>query len=109
MLFCAVSFSFNFRLINVKSLFMIIGLCHILPHLQILNLIRVCLLACFCVQEICRQPTTASRLTHKTQLAMAAADSAGCHRDAILVLASVNLSSHRLISGSRDGAVKVWK
>uniref|UniRef100_A0A0D9YZN6 non-specific serine/threonine protein kinase n=1 Tax=Oryza glumipatula TaxID=40148 RepID=A0A0D9YZN6_9ORYZ len=61
------------------------------------------------VQEICRQPTTASRLTHKTQLAMAAADSAGCHRDAILALASVNLSSHRLISGSRDGAVKVWK
>ncbi|KAF0931099.1 hypothetical protein E2562_002461 [Oryza meyeriana var. granulata] len=61
------------------------------------------------VQEICRQPMTASRLTHKTQLAMAAADSAGCHRDAILALASVNLSSQRLISGSRDGAVKVWK
>uniref|UniRef100_J3LI06 non-specific serine/threonine protein kinase n=1 Tax=Oryza brachyantha TaxID=4533 RepID=J3LI06_ORYBR len=61
------------------------------------------------VQEICRQPMTASRLTHKTQLAIAAADSAGCHRDAILALASVNLSSQRLISGSRDGAVKVWK
>ncbi|KAL5213166.1 hypothetical protein ABZP36_024013 [Zizania latifolia] len=61
------------------------------------------------VQEICRQPVTASRLTHKTQLAMAAADSAGCHRDAILALASVNLSSQRLVSGSRDGAVKVWK
>uniref|UniRef100_A0A0D9VUQ3 non-specific serine/threonine protein kinase n=1 Tax=Leersia perrieri TaxID=77586 RepID=A0A0D9VUQ3_9ORYZ len=61
------------------------------------------------VQEVCIQPMTASRLTHKTQLAMAAADSAGCHRDAILALASFNLSSQRLISGSRDGAVKVWK
>ncbi|CAM0943441.1 unnamed protein product [Alopecurus aequalis] len=61
------------------------------------------------VQETCKQPAPASRLTHKTQLAMAAADSAGCHRDAILALASVNLSSQRLISGSRDGAVKVWK
>jgi phosphoinositide-3-kinase regulatory subunit 4 len=48
-------------------------------------------------------------LTHKTQLAMAAADSAGCHRDAILALACVNLSSQRLISASSDGAVKVWK
>ncbi|KAI5001190.1 hypothetical protein ZWY2020_011149 [Hordeum vulgare] len=45
-------------------------------------------------------------LTHKTQLDMAAADSAGCHRDAILTLASVNLSSQWLISASRDGAVK---
>uniref|UniRef100_A0A453PWN3 Uncharacterized protein n=1 Tax=Aegilops tauschii subsp. strangulata TaxID=200361 RepID=A0A453PWN3_AEGTS len=62
-----------------------------------------------CVQESCKPPTPASRLTHKTQLAMAAADSAGCHRDAILALASVNLSSQRLISASRDGAVKVWK
>ncbi|KAF7081042.1 hypothetical protein CFC21_085021 [Triticum aestivum] len=61
------------------------------------------------VQESCKPPTPASRLTHKTQLAMAAADSAGCHRDAILALASVNLSSQRLISASRDGAVKVWK
>lgn len=61
------------------------------------------------VQETCKPPTSASRLTHKTQLAMAAADSAGCHRDAILALASVNLSNQRLISASRDGAVKVWK
>ncbi|KAL6911969.1 hypothetical protein ACP4OV_000774 [Aristida adscensionis] len=60
------------------------------------------------VQEICKQPTTASGLT-QTQLAIAAADSAGCHRDAILALASFNLSSQRLISASRDGAVKVWK
>jgi phosphoinositide-3-kinase, regulatory subunit 4 len=63
----------------------------------------------FSFQEICKQPPTASKLTHKTQLAMAAADSAGCHRDAILALASFNLSSQRLISASRDGAVKVWK
>ncbi|KAL5208265.1 hypothetical protein ABZP36_032700 [Zizania latifolia] len=61
------------------------------------------------VQETCGHPVTASRLTHKTPLAMAAADSAGCRRDAILALAPVNLSSQRLISGSRDGAVKVWK
>uniref|UniRef100_A0A0A9BLQ0 Similar to protein kinase family protein / WD-40 repeat family protein n=1 Tax=Arundo donax TaxID=35708 RepID=A0A0A9BLQ0_ARUDO len=61
------------------------------------------------VQEIYKQPTTVSKLTHKTQLAMAAADSARCHRDAILALASFNLSSQRLISASRDGAVKVWK
>ncbi|XP_062220590.1 serine/threonine-protein kinase VPS15-like isoform X2 [Phragmites australis] len=61
------------------------------------------------VQEICKQHTTDSKLMHKTQLAMAAADSAGCHRDAILALASFNLSGQRLISASRDGAVKVWK
>ncbi|KAK3155588.1 hypothetical protein QOZ80_2BG0205210 [Eleusine coracana subsp. coracana] len=61
------------------------------------------------VQEICKQPPAASKLNQKTQLAMAAADSAGCHRDAILALASFNLSSQRLISASRDGAVKVWK
>ncbi|XP_062221696.1 serine/threonine-protein kinase VPS15-like [Phragmites australis] len=61
------------------------------------------------VQEICKKPTSASGLTHKTRLAMAAADSAGCHRDAILALASFNLSSQRLISASRDGAIKVWK
>ncbi|XP_044949929.1 translation initiation factor IF-2-like [Hordeum vulgare subsp. vulgare] len=61
------------------------------------------------VQESCKPSTPASRLTHKTQLAMVAADSAGCHRDAILALASVNLSSQRLISANRDGAVKVRK
>ncbi|KAL6633375.1 hypothetical protein ACP70R_026046 [Stipagrostis hirtigluma subsp. patula] len=60
------------------------------------------------VQEICKQPTTTSGLT-RTQLAIAASDSAGCHRDAVLALASFNLSSQRLISASRDGAVKVWK
>ncbi|KAJ1289758.1 hypothetical protein BS78_02G188700 [Paspalum vaginatum] len=61
------------------------------------------------VQEMYKQTTTASGLTAKTQLAAAAADSAGCHHDAVLALASFNLSSHRLISASRDGAVKVWK
>ncbi|EES07686.1 probable serine/threonine-protein kinase vps15 isoform X1 [Sorghum bicolor] len=61
------------------------------------------------VQEMYKQSTTVSGLTPKTQLAVAAADSAGCHRDAILALASFNLSSQRLISASRDGAVKVWK
>jgi hypothetical protein len=60
-------------------------------------------------QEMYKQSTTVSGLTPKTQLAVAAADSAGCHRDAILALASFNLSSQRLISASRDGAVKVWK
>ncbi|AQK55820.1 protein kinase family protein / WD-40 repeat family protein [Zea mays] len=61
------------------------------------------------VQEMYKQNTTVSGLTPKTQFAEAAADSAGCHRDAILALASFNLSSQRLISASRDGAVKVWK
>ncbi|XP_034577641.1 serine/threonine-protein kinase VPS15 isoform X2 [Setaria viridis] len=61
------------------------------------------------VQEMYKQTTTVSGLTPKTQLALAAADSAGCHRDTILALASFNLSSQRLISASRDGAVKVWK
>ncbi|KAF8730110.1 hypothetical protein HU200_017078 [Digitaria exilis] len=61
------------------------------------------------VQEMYKQTTTVAGLTPKTQLAVAAADSAGCHRDAILALASFNLSSQRLISASRDGAIKVWK
>jgi len=61
------------------------------------------------VQEMYKQTTAVSGLTPKTQLAVAAADSAGCHRDAILALASFNLSSQRLISASRDGVVKVWK
>jgi phosphoinositide-3-kinase, regulatory subunit 4 len=60
-------------------------------------------------QEMYKQSSSVSGLTPKTQLAVAAADSAGCHRDAILALASFNLSSQRLVSGSRDGAVKVWK
>ncbi|WVZ65017.1 hypothetical protein U9M48_014450 [Paspalum notatum var. saurae] len=61
------------------------------------------------VQEMYKQTITASGLTAKTKIAAAVADSAGCHHDAVLALASFNLSSHRLISASRDGAVKVWK
>ncbi|KAJ0965888.1 hypothetical protein J5N97_027026 [Dioscorea zingiberensis] len=39
----------------------------------------------------------------------AATDSAGCHRDSILSLASVKLNQRLLISSSRDGSIKVWK
>ncbi|CAM6046085.1 unnamed protein product [Sphagnum compactum] len=45
----------------------------------------------------------------KTGLAAAATDSAGCHRDCILGLASAQTNQRLLISSSRDGAVKVWK
>ena len=51
----------------------------------------------------------ASKLTQKALLAVAANDSAGCHRDAVLSLASVKLNQRLLISSSRDGAIKVWK
>jgi phosphoinositide-3-kinase, regulatory subunit 4 len=50
-----------------------------------------------------------SKLTQKALLAVAANDSAGCHRDAVLSLASVKLNQRLLISSSRDGAIKVWK
>ncbi|KAJ8768798.1 hypothetical protein K2173_023702 [Erythroxylum novogranatense] len=58
------------------------------------------------------QETTSSmtnKLTAKAVLAAAAIDPAGCHRDAILSLASVKLNQRLLISSSRDGAIKVWK
>ncbi|KAJ0031465.1 hypothetical protein Pint_13294 [Pistacia integerrima] len=55
-----------------------------------------------------RQPLT-TKLTAKAVLAAAATDSAGCHRDSILSLASVKLNQRLLISSSRDGAIKVWK
>eukprot|EP00252_Welwitschia_mirabilis_P026191 TRINITY_DN8476_c0_g3_i2.p1 TRINITY_DN8476_c0_g3~~TRINITY_DN8476_c0_g3_i2.p1 ORF type:complete len:750 (-),score=115.92 TRINITY_DN8476_c0_g3_i2:109-2034(-) len=45
----------------------------------------------------------------KSYIAAAATDSAGCHRDCILSLASVQLNQRLLLSSSRDGAVKVWK
>ncbi|CAK9223943.1 unnamed protein product [Sphagnum troendelagicum] len=45
----------------------------------------------------------------KTGLAAAATDSAGCHRDCILGLASAQTNQRLLISSSRDGAIKVWK
>lgn len=60
------------------------------------------------VQETRRRPLT-SKLTAKAVLAAAATDSAGCHHDSILSLASVKLNQRLLISGCRDGAIKVWK
>ncbi|CAK7337391.1 unnamed protein product [Dovyalis caffra] len=50
-----------------------------------------------------------SKLTAKQVQAAAATDSAGCHRDSIISLASIKLSQRLLISSSRDGALKVWK
>ncbi|KDP33785.1 hypothetical protein JCGZ_07356 [Jatropha curcas] len=60
------------------------------------------------VQETKRRNLT-PKLTAKAVLAAAATDSAGCHRDSILSLASVKLNQRLLISSSRDGAIKVWK
>lgn len=57
------------------------------------------------IQEVNRQ----SKLTSKACLEASATDSAGCHRDCILSMASVQLNQRLLISSSRDGAVKVWK
>ncbi|KAL5987755.1 Serine/threonine-protein kinase [Asimina triloba] len=48
----------------------------------------------------------ATKLTSKAILAAAANDSAGCHRDSVLSLASVKLNQRLLISSSRDGAIK---
>nr|CAD1825684.1 unnamed protein product [Ananas comosus var. bracteatus] len=59
------------------------------------------------VQELNKWPLSAN--SQKNLLAMAAADSAGCHRDSVLSLASVKLNQRMLISSSRDGAIKVWK
>ncbi|XP_019458006.1 PREDICTED: phosphoinositide 3-kinase regulatory subunit 4 [Lupinus angustifolius] len=60
------------------------------------------------VQETKRRPLTA-KLTGKAILAAAATDSAGCHRDSIVSLASVKLNQRLLLSSGRDGAIKVWK
>ncbi|OMO58344.1 phosphoinositide 3-kinase regulatory subunit 4 [Corchorus olitorius] len=60
------------------------------------------------VQETKRRPLT-TKLTAKAVLAAAATDSAGCHHDSILSLASVKLNQRLLLSSSRDGAIKVWK
>ncbi|WOL13904.1 phosphoinositide 3-kinase regulatory subunit 4 isoform X1 [Canna indica] len=60
------------------------------------------------VQEMNKRPA-ASKLSQKVLHSMAATDSAGCHRDSVLSLASVKLSQRLLISSSRDGAIKVWK
>ncbi|TYH69060.1 hypothetical protein ES332_D05G030400v1 [Gossypium tomentosum] len=60
------------------------------------------------VQETKRRPLT-TKLTAKAVLAAAATDSAGCHHDSVLSLASVKLNQRLLISSGRDGAIKVWK
>ncbi|XP_022754954.1 phosphoinositide 3-kinase regulatory subunit 4 isoform X2 [Durio zibethinus] len=60
------------------------------------------------VQETKRRPLT-TKLTAKAVFAAAATDSAGCHHDSILSLASVKLNQRLLLSSSRDGAIKVWK
>ncbi|PKU64555.1 serine/threonine-protein kinase VPS15 isoform X1 [Dendrobium catenatum] len=60
------------------------------------------------VQEMSRRAAS-SKQTQKALLAVAATDSAGCHRDSVLSLASVKLNQRLLISSSRDGALKVWK
>ncbi|KAJ1390293.1 WD40/YVTN repeat-like-containing domain superfamily [Sesbania bispinosa] len=60
------------------------------------------------VQETKRHPL-ATKLTAKAILAAAATDSAGCHRDSIVSLASVKLNQRLLLSSGRDGAIKVWK
>ncbi|KAL4205052.1 hypothetical protein AMTRI_Chr01g135210 [Amborella trichopoda] len=60
------------------------------------------------VQETSKRPS-ATKLTSKALLTAAATDTAGCHRDSILSLASVKLNQRLLISSSRDGAIKVWK
>ncbi|KAF3791532.1 putative serine/threonine-protein kinase [Nymphaea thermarum] len=67
--------------------------------------------SCFDVQVVqeTNKLNVAPKLVTKTLLAAAATDSAGCHRDAVLSLASVKLNQRLLISSSRDGAVKVWK
>eukprot|EP01018_Ginkgo_biloba_P018920 Gb_24427 [translate_table: standard] len=60
------------------------------------------------VQEA-NKHSQSSKVTTKATLAAAATDSAGCHRDCILSMASVQLTQRLLISSSRDGAIKVWK
>lgn len=63
----------------------------------------------FSVKQETRRRPLSTKLTTKAILAAAATDSAGCHRDSILSLASVQLNQRLLLSGSRDGAIKVWK
>jgi hypothetical protein len=84
--------SHNFQIFNVQSI----------------GFLMLKLLDFPCKQETKRRHLTA-KLTAKQVLAAAATDSAGCHRDSILSLASVKLNQRLLISSSRDGAIKVWK
>ncbi|KAG0468630.1 hypothetical protein HPP92_017958 [Vanilla planifolia] len=60
------------------------------------------------VQETNRR-SASTKPGQKDLLALAATDSAGCHRDSVLSLASVKLNQRLLISSGRDGAIKVWK
>nr|KYP61385.1 Serine/threonine-protein kinase ppk19 [Cajanus cajan] len=60
------------------------------------------------VQETKRRPLTIKPTT-KALLAAAATDSAGCHRDSVVSLASIKLNQRLLLSSGRDGAIKVWK
>lgn len=62
-----------------------------------------------CFEQEAKRRPLATRLTGKAILAAAATDSAGCHHDSVLSLASVRLNQRLLISSSRDGAIKVWK
>lgn len=73
---------------------------------MIVGLLIYCI--CSSLKEAKRRPL-ATRQTAKAILGAAAVDAAGCHRDCILSLASVKLNQRLVISGSRDGAVKVWK
>ncbi|KAJ1400759.1 WD40-repeat-containing domain [Sesbania bispinosa] len=59
----------------------------------------------FGTQETKRRPL-ATKLTAKAILAAAATDSAGCHRDSVVSLASVKLNQRLLLSSGRDGAIK---
>ncbi|KAG9441768.1 hypothetical protein H6P81_017622 [Aristolochia fimbriata] len=67
--------------------------------------------SCFSVQVVQETPQRLPerKLTPKDILSVATADSAGCHRDCIISLASVKLNQRLLVSSSRDGAIKVWK
>ncbi|RVW38297.1 Serine/threonine-protein kinase VPS15 [Vitis vinifera] len=78
------------------------------PLLMQLRFVRLNLRSPSGKQETKRRPL-ATKLTSKAVLAAAATDSAGCHRDSVLSLASVKLNQRLLISSSRDGAIKVWK
>lgn len=60
------------------------------------------------VQELCNR-FQGSTNAAKGRLAAAATDTAGCHRDSVLSLASAQTNQRLLISGCRDGSIKVWR
>mgnify|MGYP002775243962 CR=1 FL=1 len=60
------------------------------------------------LQEVCvRRP--GSKVADRTCFAAAAIDTAGCHRDCVLSLASAQVNQWLLISSCRDGTIKVWR